>query len=432
MTDMMIILALILASAFFSVSEISLAASRKIRLRQMVDEGNANAEKVLALQEHPGHFFTVVQIGVNAVAILGGIVGEAAFTPFFARVLGFFLSPDLAQSLGFLASFLLVTSLFILFADLTPKRLGMVAAETVAVRIVRPMLFMVLLFKPLVWLFNELSGLLLRLVGMPTSPRDEITSDDISAMMDAGAEAGVLHRQEHQVIENVFELESRLVPSSMTPRESIIYFTLDEAEDSIKSKVAEQPHSKFLVCDNGIDNVVGYVDSKDLLRRVLAGRAISLKEPGLLKTVLLIPDSLTLSESLDQFKGTREDFAVILNEYAFVVGLITLNDVMSTVMGDLVGQGQEEQIVKRDENSWLVDGITPVEDVLRVLEIDELPDDQNYETVAGFMMYMLRKIPRRTDCVQYAGYKFEVVDIDNHKIDQILVTRVVAKEPAQV
>ncbi|RBH40785.1 hypothetical protein C3F00_041345, partial [Pseudomonas sp. MWU13-2860] len=170
-----------------------------------------------------------------------------------------------------------------------------------------------------------------------------------------------------------------------------IYFTLDEAEDSIKSKVAEQPHSKFLVCDNGIDNVVGYVDSKDLLRRVLAGRAISLKEPGLLKTVLLIPDSLTLSESLDQFKGTREDFAVILNEYAFVVGLITLNDVMSTVMGDLVGQGQEEQIVKRDENSWLVDGITPVEDVLRVLEIDELPDDQNYETVAGFMMYMLRK-----------------------------------------
>lgn len=165
---------------------------------------------------------------------------------------------------------------------------------------------------------------------------------------------------------------------------------------------------------------------------MLAGRAISLKEPGLLKTVLLIPDSLTLSESLDQFKGTREDFAVILNEYAFVVGLITLNDVMSTVMGDLVGQGQEEQIVKRDENSWLVDGITPVEDVLRVLEIDELPDDQNYETVAGFMMYMLRKIPRRTDCVQYAGYKFEVVDIDNHKIDQILVTRVVAKEPAQV
>ncbi|MBO0416204.1 HlyC/CorC family transporter [Chromobacterium haemolyticum] len=431
MTDMMIILALILASAFFSVSEISLAASRKIRLRQMLDEGNDNAGKVLALQEHPGHFFTVVQIGVNAVAILGGIVGEAAFTPFFARVLGFFLSPELAQSLGFLASFLLVTSLFILFADLTPKRVGMVAAESVAVRIVRPMLFMVLLFKPLVWLFNEMSGVLLRLAGMPTSPRDEITSDDISAMMDAGAEAGVLHRQEHQVIENVFELESRLVPSSMTPRESIIYFTLDEGEESIKSKVAEQPHSKFLVCDNGIDNVVGYVDSKDLLRRVLAGRAISLKEPGLLKTVLMIPDSLTLSESLDQFKGTREDFAVILNEYGFVVGLITLNDVMSTVMGDLVGQGQEEQIVKRDENSWLVDGITPVEDVLRVLEIDELPDDQNYETVAGFMMYMLRKIPRRTDCVQYAGYKFEVVDIDNHKIDQILVTRVASKEPAQ-
>ncbi|MDF0605216.1 hemolysin family protein [Neisseriaceae bacterium TC5R-5] len=431
MTSILLILILVLVSAFFSVSEISLAAARKLRLRQMMEEGNANAAKVLALQEHPGHFFTVIQISVNAIAILGGIVGEAAFTPFFAKIFGLFLAADRADTLAFLCSFLLVTSLFILFADLTPKRLGMACAEPMAVWVVRPMLCLVWLFKPLVWLFNGLSTHLLQMVGVSSSNRDEITSDDLSAMMDAGAEAGLLHKEEHQVIENVFELESRLVPSSMTPRDGVIYFEITESEDSIKQKAAEHPHSKYLVCDDSIDNVLGYVDSKDLLRRVFAGRSISLREPGLLKPALLIPDSLTLSESLDRFKGTREDFAIILNEYALVVGLITLNDVMSTVMGDLVGQGEEEQIIQRDNDSWLVDGITPVEDVLRVLHIDSLPEDQSYETVAGFMMYMLRKIPRRTDSVQYAGYKFEVMDIDNHKIDQILVTRVLVPGAAE-
>lgn len=418
-----VIALLIALSAFFSVSEISLAASRKIRLRQMADEGNENALRVLELQEQPGHFFTVVQIGLNAVAILGGIFGEAAFTPFFSMALGWVLDAESARTLGFLLSFFLVTSLFILFADLMPKRLGMSVPETVAVRIVQPMLFLVTLFRPLVWLFSGASNWMMQLMGLPTVNKEQITPDDIAAMMEAGAEAGVLHRDEHQVIENVFELESRTVPSSMTQREEIVYFTLDEAEGSIRQKIGEHAHSKFLVCDDAVDSVIGYVEAKDLLRRVLAGKTISLKEQGLLKTVLMIPDTLTLSEVLERFKANREDFAVILNEYALVVGLITLNDVMSTVMGDLVGVGEEEQIVKRDAASWLVDGMAPVEDVLRALEIDELPDDQNYETIAGFMMYMLRKIPRRTDCVRYGGYTFEVVDIDNHKIDQILVTR---------
>nr|WP_203525579.1 hemolysin family protein [Crenobacter caeni] len=419
----MIIALLIACSAFFSVSEISLAAARKIRLRQMADDGHINAARVLRLQEQPGHFFTVVQIGLNAVAILGGILGEAAFTPTFAALFRLVTDAPWVGAVSFACSFMLVTSLFILIADLMPKRLAMNFPEAIAVRVVRPMLFCVRLLLPLVWFFNGLANAVFRLFGVPLSRKDEITSDDIFAVVDAGAEAGVLHKSEHQVIENVFELESRTVPSAMTQRESIVFFSLDEPADSIKSKISEQPHSKFLVCDHSIDSVIGYADSKDILRRVLSGERLSLKEQGMIKTVLMIPDTLSLSEVLERFKTTREDFAVILNEYALVVGIITLNDVMSTVMGDLIGQNVEEQIVKRDEYSWLVDGMTPVEDVLRALELDSLPDDDNYETVAGFMMYMLRKIPRRTDCVVWEGYKFEVVDIDNHKIDQILVTR---------
>lgn len=422
-THLFLILVLILASAFFSLAEISLAAARKLRLRQLVDEGVGRAQRVLDLQEHPGHFFTVVQIGLNAVAILGGIVGEAAFTPYIAVVFEWVMAPALAEKVAFGFSFLFVTMLFVLFADLIPKRIGLAAPEPIAMRIVRPMQFLVKLLMPFVWAFTGISNVLLRAVGLPTSADDQITSADIMATVDAGAAAGLLARPEQAVIENVFELESRTVPSSMTARESIVYFTLDEAESSIKKKIVEQPHSKFLVCDEDVDHVIGYVDSKDLLRRALDGKPISLKEQGMLKNVQFVPDSLTLSEILEVFKRSREDFAVILNEYALVVGIITLNDVMSTVMGDLVGQPEEAQIVQRDADSWLIDGTTPITDVERALDLDGLPDDANYETVAGFMMFMLRKIPRRTDRVNYGGYRFEVIDVDNHKIDQVLVTR---------
>jgi len=427
--NLMVIAVLILISAFFSVSEISLAAARKIKLRQMAEEGDGRADRVLALQAQPGLFFTVVQIGLNAVAIMAGIMGEAAFTPYFAQALHLVFSADWVERVSFLLSFVTVTALFVLFADLMPKRLGMSAPEQIAVRVVRPMQACVRLFMPLVWLFNSLANALFRLFGLPTARPDDLTPDDIVAMMEAGAEAGVLQEQEHHLIENVFELESRTVPSSMTARESVVYFTLQEEEASIKRKIAESPHAKYLVCDGVVDAVVGYVDSKDILTRLVNQQSVSIKRELTIRNVLIIPDSLTLSELLERFKASREDFAVVMNEYALVVGIITLNDVMSTVMGDLVSQSQEDQIVQRDADSWLVDGASPVEDVLRALDIDGFPDDENYETIAGFMMYMLRKIPKRTDHVEYAGYKFEVVDIDNYRIDQLLVTRVQSLAP---
>lgn len=420
--SLFVIAILIAASAFFSISEISLAAARKIKLRQLAEEGNHNAERVLELQDQPGYFFTVVQIGLNAVAILAGILGEAAFTPYFATLLHLLTPAEWVEHLSFILSFVSVTALFVLFADLMPKRLGMVAPERIALMVVRPMLFCVALFRPLVWLFNGLANVFFRMLGVPTARPEDLTPADLLAMMDAGAEAGVLQQREHHLIENVFELESRTVPSSMTARESIVYFTLHEDEASIKQKIAEHPHTKFLVCDGVIDSVIGYVDSKDILMRLINQQSLSMKRELTIRNVLIIPDSLTLSELLERFKASREDFAVVMNEYALVVGVITLNDLMSTVMGDLVSQFQEEQIVRRDDRSWLVDGATPVEDVLRALDIESFPDDENYETIAGFMMYMLRRIPKRTDSVEFEGYKFEVVDIDNYRIDQLLVT----------
>ncbi|MGL5359509.1 MAG: hemolysin family protein [Shewanella sp.] len=426
--NVMIILCLIGTSCFFSMSEIALAASRKIRLRQLADEGDARAEKVLELQAHPGSFFTVVQIGLNAVAIMGGIVGESAFRPYFQQFLSPWLADPWLAQVSFILSFVLVTSAFILIADLMPKRIAMAMPEPVALAVVGPMSVCITILRPLVWLFNGLASAIFRLLQIPTARNDEVTSDDIYAVMDAGAEAGVLDKGEQQMMENVFEMQTVSVTSAMTARESLVYFLLQDSEEDIKRKIAEDPHTKFLVCDGQLDMIKGFVDAKELLIRVINGEKITLKDSSLVHTSLIIPDTLSLSEAMEYFKNSRADFAVVMNEYALVLGIVTTNDLQRAVMGAWSLHESEEQIVSRDDNSWLVDGVTPITDVMRAFNIEEFPHNQNYETIAGFMMYMLRKIPKRTDFVNYAGYKFEVVDIDAYKVDQLLVTRIEASD----
>ncbi|MBG6071923.1 MULTISPECIES: hemolysin family protein [unclassified Polaromonas] len=414
---------LIAASAFFSVAEISLAASRRLRLRQMADDGNADAERVLRIQEQPGDYFTVVQIGQNAVAILGGIVGEGALSPHFNAFFELWLAVPTAQTVGFLSSFLIVTSLFILFADLFPKRLGMAMPELLAIRVSPPMTVCMTLMRPMVWFYSRLADALFRLFGLSSLRDDRITSDDILAMMEAGAVAGVLAAREQQVITNVFELDTRTVGSAMSPRDRIAFFLRDDHDSVIRLRIAAEPFSTYPVCEGDIDHVVGYVDAKDLFQRVLNGQPISLADDTLVRKVLVVPDRLTLSEVLEQFRQVHEDFAVIVNEYSMLVGVVTLNDVMSTVMGDLVSPFDEELIVRRDENSWLIDGVTPIENVLRTLGLDHLPHAEDYETLAGFLMVMLRRVPRRTDSVSWGGFKFEVLDVDSYRIDQVMVSR---------
>jgi len=428
--NILVLLALISASAFFSMSEIALAAARKIRLKQLASDGEPRAALVLKLQENPGRFITVAQIGLNAVAILGGILGEAAFTPHILGLLQVFSNSPMMDTLAFGLSVFMVTSLFILFADLMPKRLAMLAPEKVAIALVNLVMLLLFIVKPLVWFFNSIANAVFYLLKIPTSQIDQITPEDIVAMMDEGAQAGVLAQQEHKLLENVFDMDSRTVTSAMTARESLIYFTLKETGDSIKAKIAEHPHAKFIVVDDSLDKVVGYVDSRDILMQVLHQQPINLLKENIIHTPLIVPDTLSLYEVLAHFKSGGVDFAVVLNEYALTVGVVTLKDVMSIVMGELVNS-DEEQIVQRDEESWLVEGLTPLDDVMRVFDIAQFPDEENYETIAGFMMYMLRKIPKRTDFVIYQNYKFEVVDIDSYKIDQLLVTKVKPSEPAE-
>ena len=417
----LILILLIIVSAIVSSAEISLAGARRIKLQNMANEGNTKAAMVLKLQEQPGRFITVVQIGLNMVAVLGGVIGEATISVHLQAFLQQYTDAPWVDSAASWLAFIIVTASFILLADLMPKRLALINPEAVALRTVHIMQLCIILLKPIVWIFDSLANVMFRLFRISTIRVESMTPEDIVAVVDAGAEAGVLKAQEHYLIENIFDMQQRKITSTMTTRENIIFLDRTFTRQQVLDTLTKNSHSKLLICDQGLDHILGYVESHSLLTLFLKEEQVQLTDNRLLRKLLYVPDTLSLYEVLELFKSTGEDFAVIVNEYALVVGIVTLNDVMSIVMGELVSS-EEEQIIRRDEDSWLIDGATPLEDVKRALDIENFPHDENYETIAGFMMYMLRKIPKKTDFVLYDRYKFEIIDTENFKIDQLMVS----------
>jgi len=424
MSDLLIIMILILISALFAMSEIAIAASRKIKLRVMVDEGNKKAQAVLSLQEQPGAFFAMIQIALNAIAILGGIVGEQALSPYIEQILGMIYQGPLLSQISFLISFLSITSLFILFADLLPKRLAMIMPEAVAVNVVSIMRWVTFALTPFVVFFNGITNLVLRAFKVPAEREDIVTTEDIVAMMDAGAEYGSLQQQEYELIGNVFDLEARFLSSVMTPRDQIVYFDVKADAQEVATKIIEHPHNHFLVCDGSLDKLIGSVESKDILRKVLKGQTAEIDNELISQDIFYLPETLSLSEALNTFKKAAEPFAVVVNEYALMVGIVTVKDLMKGFMGDLISHQGEELIIQRDNSSWLVDGLTPVVELAKVLEIEEFPEQSHYETVAGFLIYTMKRLPKRAEFINYGGYKFEVVDVEGVKVEQLLVTRI--------
>jgi len=417
MNDLLWIGLLILFGALFAMSEIGMAAARKIKLRVMLEDGNEKAESVLALQQNPGAFFAMIQIALNAISILGGIVGEQALTPYMKDMVVMFYQGPMLDQISFMLSFLALTSLFILFADLLPKRLAIIMPEAVAIKMVTPMRWITFVLMPVVFLFNGLTNAILRLLNLPTKQEELVTTEDIVAMMDAGAEDGSLQKQEYQLIGNVFELDSLTIGSAMTPRDQIIYFDAEESSAEISQKIIEHPHGN-------LDKILGVIESKEILRMVLKGEAARILPDQIDKDLFYLPETLTLSEALNAFKVAPQPFAVVVNEYGTVVGLVTVKDLLSSFMGDLITPQDAEQIVKRDENSWLIEGLTPIIDVMRSLDIEEFPDRNQYETLAGFVIYKLKRLPKRTDAFVHEGYKFEVLDLEGVRVEQLLVTRI--------
>lgn len=420
---------LVILNAFFSVAEFSIATSRKIKLQQLITAGDNRAKLVLELRENPTSFITVIQIGLNVVAILSGIFGEQSFTPIVGKFLENYISNiTIINTLSLIVSVFLITTIFIIFGELIPKKIAFSNPEKIACLTIKPLLGVSKILKPFVWLFSYLADLVLRVLGVSIKKEDKITFDEVSAVINEGAQDGILEKNEHKIIENVFSLTDRTIISAMTLKNDIIYLDINYSQDEIEGKLLTHPHSRFLVCDSSLDNVIGYIESRDILKTILAKKQMVfnrdiLKEQGL-KSILTLPDSISLLEVLDKFRETRQDIACVFNEFGMLVGLITLNDVLATLMGNVVSTIEDVNlIVKRDENSWLIDGTASIEEVKKLFDWEEIENESNYQTINGFLMYKMKCIPKKAQKIEINGVIFEIVDVDGYRIDEVMATR---------
>jgi len=436
---LIVILALVALSVLISMSEISCAAAREARLRSRAELGDPRAVRFLALRRNSGQVITVLQICLNAVGVLGGIASDDLIAPPISALLQMLhIGPGLSDHLGAIFGFCLVTGLFVLFADLLPKRIAMLSPDKVALAVGWfPALALNLLY-PLVWAFSAVADRLLRALRIPVAATaDPVTPEDLRAMLAAGTASGVLLEQEHRLIQNVLSLQDRWITSAMTPRDDIVYLDIRESLERQREKVRAKPYSRYPLCDGGIDRVIGSIRAEDVLA-VVVGEA----QPGLdpsqpdapgtilnkmRRDVLSLPETLNLWQALGEFEKHGAGFALIVSEYAVVVGIITFKDMMGALMDGLANPFEEQVIVRRDDNSWLVDGIADMGDVTRALGLDgtsELAAEPgSYETIAGFVMHRMRRVARKADRIEAAGFTFEVVDVEGFRINQLLVTR---------
>lgn len=424
----LLIILLVFLNAFFSVAEFSIATSRKTKLQQLSSLGDERATLVLNLRSNPTNFITVIQIGLNIIAILSGIFGEQSFTPIIAKNLeSYNLSVNIINTISLTLSVFLITTIFIIFGELIPKKMAFSNPEKIACLTIKPLLITSKIFKPFVLFLSYFAGLFLKVLGVKIKQEDKITFDEVSAVINEGAEGGILEKNEHKIIENVFSLTNRTIASAMTLKNDIVHLDINYSQEEIEGKLLTHPHSRFLVCDSSLDNVLGFIDSRDILKTILAKKPMkfnrdNLKEQGL-KGILTLPDSISLLEVLDKFRETRQDIACVFNEFGMLVGLITLNDVLATLMGNVVSTVDDMSlIVKRDDNSWLIDGKASIEEVKRFFNWEELGDEGNYETINGFLMYKMKCIPKKAQKIEINGIIFEIVDVDGYRIDEVMAT----------
>ena len=438
LTDTIFVLILLIAcNAFLALSELSIASAKRIKLMQLRDAGEARASVVLHLKDNPNSFLGIVQIGLNVVAILAGVFGEAAFNIRISSQLASWGMADtwLRDSLSFTVSVGAITAIFLLFGDLLPKRIAIHAPERIACTLAPVLRALQRPFTPLLWLFGKLVDAILTFFNIRSHGEAAITTDDVYAMVAAGAEAGAVDRDAHHLIQNVLSLNEKAITSAMTPRQNIVSIDVDDDEETIKTVLAEEPKARFVVTGGDIDHPIGYIDAADLLAKAINNQSLRLHRDTLkawgMKPILMLPESITVLDGLDQFRNAGEDIALIANEYGVIVGLLTMNDVMAAIMGRIVEEvAREKSIVKMTdrENAWLIDGMADIGDVKELFDWQSLPMEENYQTVSGFLMSLLKKWPRKADSVIWRDVKFVVVDTEGSRIDQVMAT--IEPEPA--
>ncbi len=423
--EVLVVFLLIVINGIFAMSEIAVVSARKTRLQQWAEEGNAKARAALELANNPNQFLSTIQIGITLIGILAGAFGGATI----ARELAIILTniPWLGPyshllSLGLVV--LIITYVSLVVGELVPKRLALNNPEGVATAMATPMQLLSRIAYPAVHLLGLSTELLLRTLRVKPSTEPPVTEEEIRALIEQGTQAGMFEAAEQEMVERVFRLGDRRVSAVMTPRTEIVWLDREASAEEIRHTITTSVHSRFLVADGSLDNILGVVHAKDLLAHILSGQTLDVS--ATLQQPLYVPESMRALKALELFKQSATHIALVIDEYGGIQGLVTPTDILEAIVGDLPEAGEQLELlaVRREDGSWLLDGMLPVDEFKDLFDLDGLPgEDQGiYQTLAGFVIMQLGRIPVVADYFEWEGLKIEVVDMDGNRVDKVLVT----------
>ena len=420
MVEIFILLGLIIANGLLVMSEIALVSARKSRLEQMANKGNSNAKAALALAEDPDIFLSTAQIGITLIAIVTGLYSERfgeALRPFVER-LG--VSQQYSGRVATILVVAIVTFVTIILGELIPKRIGLIRAEKIAMIAAKPMKFLSRLTFPIVWLLNVTTRAIFKLFNITQGKDNSVTEDEIKAMISEGTVSGEIEAEEQEIIERVFQLGDRAITSLMTHRSDIVWVDVNGNMGDLLTKAQPLPHSIYPLCDGLIDNIKGVIQLKDV---ILANRDTPVR--SFLKSALFVPENITAYQVLEKFRETKVHSAFIVDEYGTLQGMITLNDILKAIVGGVPqAEDDEYEIVERPDGSYLIDAQFSFYNFLSHFDKDDWidEDEQEFDTMGGFVIDELQRIPVAGDHFEWRGFTFEIVDMDGARIDKLLVT----------
>src|SRR5947208_9695680 len=427
--EIVIIILLIIANGVFAMSETAFVSARKVRLQQRANEGDKKAAAALELANSPNRLLSTVLLGITLIGILAGAFGGATV----AEAVAVYIRniPWLAPYSGAIALTIVVvviTYLSLVIGELVPKRIALNNPERIAVLVVTPMRVLSTIASPFINLLSISTEVILRLIGLRPSVEPPITEVEINVLIEEGTQIGTFEAAEQAMVERIFRLADRRVSALMTHRPDIVWLDINDPLPEISQTIRESTYSRFPLCDGSIDNVLGMLHVKELLLQCMAGQPLDLKA-AVLNPLYVIESTSTL-KVLELFKQTGQQAALVIQEYGDIDGLISLNDILEAIVGDISSRENVEhpEAVQREDGSWLFDGLLPIEEMKDILHIRELPDEASgdYDTLAGFVLMQLGRIPRTGDHFKWGNYRFEVLGMDGRRIDKVLVQPVKA------
>jgi putative hemolysin len=424
--EILLIILLVIANGIFAMSEIALVSSRKARLQQWANAGNAKARVALELANAPGRFLSTIQIGITLVGILAGAFGGATIAEKLAAALSDvpWIAPY-RYAIGLGVVVLGITYLSLILGELVPKQLALSHPERLAAAVASPMHLLSRIAAPVVWLLTVSVEAVVRLLGIRAEAEPPVTEGEIKVLMQQGTEAGVFESAEHEMVRAVLRLGDWRVGAVMTLRTEIVWLDLDDTPEDIQRQIINSTHhSRLLVCQGSLDHVLGVVHTKDLLVQSLAEQRIDLAVA--MQRPVFVPESIRALDVLELFKQSGNHMVLVVDEFGSIQGLVTLHDILEAVVGDMPAAGEEVEprAVQRDDGSWLLDGLLPVDELKERFHLGPMPGEEQdaYQTLGGFVMTQLGRIPVVTDHFAWGELRFEVVDMDGHRVDKILVT----------